>query len=187
MKTIKRIILSIIVIIALALYAVFFLYKPPTDKFPDKTYINKVDVSGLTVKQAKKKMTEDWNSRSFSFNYKGEAGEVPMKDLKFKIPIEPVLKSPDLYHKIRILLGQENRYQVKMWPDSSEEFLVQIADLPMCSTEGKVPTKDAYVDLSDFEFRIVKEKIGTEVDPHVVMNIARCKIADGEFLAGSRK
>ena len=183
MKTIKRIILSIIVIIALALYAVYFLYTPSADKFPDKTSINGIDVSGLSLKQAEKKMAEDWNSKSFSFNYKGETGEVPMKDLTFDIPIEPILKSPDLYHKFRILLGRENSYKVQMWPDKSEEFLVQIADLPMCSTEGKIPTKDAYVDLSDFEFRIVKEKIGTEVDPHVVMNIARCKIADGEFFA----
>ena len=59
MKTIKRIILSIIVIIALALYAVYFLYTPSADKFPDKTSINGIDVSGLSLKQAEKKMAED--------------------------------------------------------------------------------------------------------------------------------
>ena len=59
MKTIKKIILSIIVIIALALYAVYFLYTPSTNKFPDKTSINGIDVSGLSLKQAEKKMAED--------------------------------------------------------------------------------------------------------------------------------
>lgn len=179
LKRIRKIIIIIIVAVTAVLSAVYFLYTPPQDKFPAKTVVNGVDVSGLSVKQAEKKLTKEWRGKEFTFVWQGKNYKVPMSPLKFDMDLGPVLKTPDLYHKIRILLGLGNDYKVQMWPDKSDGFRDEIAALPFCDNTDKEPTTDAYVDLRDFEFRTVREKIGTEVDPYIILNIARSKIAAG--------
>ena len=179
----KRAFIIAIGIVALFLAGVGFLYHPPTDKFPANTVVNGTDVSGLSIKEAEKKVSAGISSRSFGFSYKGEVYTVPLDSLTFDLTLGSLLESPDLYQKVRFLVGAGNTYEVAMWPDDSEAFLAEIAKLPLCDNSGKEPTTDAYVDLSDFEFRVVEEKTGTEVDPRIIKNIAYSGIAGGNFSA----
>lgn len=179
----KKVIAIVIGIIALFLAGVAFLYQPPKDKFPANTTVNGTDVSGLSIGDAEKKVSESLTGKDFVFEYKGKSYKVPMSSLTFDMAFETVLAEPDLYQKLRFLVGAGNSYEVSMWPDDSEEFLAQIAKLPICDKSGKESTTDAYVDLSDFDFRVVKEKVGNEIDPRIIKNIAYSRIANGSLSA----
>ena len=48
---------------------VYFLYQPPADRFPATTRINNIDVTGLTIDEAEKKITESRTNRDFQFIY----------------------------------------------------------------------------------------------------------------------
>ena len=183
----KRVIFILFGIIVLFFAGVYLLYQPAIDKFPASTRLNGIDVSGLTVEEAEDKVTEKWNSKDFTFAYKGEFYPLSLSSLTFDVPAEEILPSLTRLEKFKYFLNLlhipnvENRFTVPVKPNESDEFSSQIAALPFCDNKDKEKTQDAYVDLSDFEFRTVEEKIGTEVDPVSVKNIAFANIEKGSF------
>ena len=179
----KKFIALLLLAVVLFFGGVYFLYQPPADRFPAKTRINNIDVTGLTIEEAEKKITESRTNRDFQFIYNKALFPVAMKTLKFDINAGSILKSLTYYEKLRYFLHMENRFEVPIKPAESEEFLQEIEKLPFCDNTGKEKTTDAYVDLSDFEFRTVKEKIGTEVDPKRVRDIAYENITNGNYAA----
>lgn len=181
----KRAIIILIVLIVGIGASVFaadkYLYKVTLDKFPAYTRINGVDVSDMTVEEAGAKVSESYSSRNFSFGYKGKFYNVPMESLKYDFDLEPVMSEMSLIEQIISLLHLNYNHKVAMIPKESGEFLSQIAALEFCDNTDKEATVDAYVDLTDFDFNVVEEKIGTEVDPDQVENIAFSNIACGRF------
>ena len=92
----KRAFIIVIGIAALFLAGVEFLYHPPVDKFPARTVVNGTDVSGLSIKEAEKKVSAGISSRNFEFSYKGEVYTVPLDSLTFDLTLGSLLESPDL-------------------------------------------------------------------------------------------
>ena len=183
-KKVLLILLSVVIVITGAIFgAAYYLYGRDPDVLLPYTKINGIDVSGLTAKEAEDKLSEDVRGKSFCFVYGNSSYTVPMSSLDFDHSVEPVLKSRKFYDPVRSLFRIEKAYQIPMNPASSEEFLTEIKNLALCNNEGKAPTKDAYVDLSDFEFRTVKEEIGTQVDPERVRDIALSCISEGTHVA----
>ena len=180
----KRIIFIIVGLVAVFFAGVYLLYQPQEDVFPETTVINGIDVSGMKIEDAEKKLSDSRADRDFSFVYKGKSYSVPMDSLKFDMS-EADSIMPGLSHleKFRYFLHLENDFEIRMPPEDTGEFLRQVSELAFCDNEGKEKSKDAYVDLSDFEFRVVKEEVGTEVDPEAVRDIALSHIGKGVFEA----
>lgn len=65
MKFKKKYLLIFIAIIFICFYFVFSNFKYESNVFPDGISINGVDCSGLTVKEAEKKITKEWNNKEF--------------------------------------------------------------------------------------------------------------------------
>lgn len=177
----KRVIFIIFGIIVLFFAGVYLLYQPSEEFFPKQTVINGVDVSDLKIADAEKKLADTWSGHDFDFRYKGEVYKVPMNSITYDLSLNSIIPALTHYEKFRAFFRRENRFTVPMIPQESEEFLALIADLPFCDNTGKEKTQDAYIDLSDFEFRIVEEKIGTEVDPANIRDIAYKDIENGIF------
>lgn len=181
----KRIfsITALLIAAILLFMAVYYLNEAVPAKFPAHTIINDIDVSELSLEDAEKKLSEDRSSREFTFDYKGDDYKVSTDSLTFDFSLKPIINETGIIEQVRSLLGIDKTYTVQMQPEESEEFLGDIEELPFCDNKGKEKTTDAYVDLSDFEFKVVKEKIGTEIDPENIRNIAYEKIKDGVFEA----
>jgi len=184
---VKRVLGTIIgILIGLAAVAgagIYFLYDPEPEVFPPYTKINNVDVAGLTPDQASAKIAETMSEKPFSFEYEGKYYGVSKESLSYDIPADTVLSKIKLLEQIKSLLHIENTYEIKVTPEENEEFLEQIKKLSFCNNSRKSPSVDAYVDLSDFEFRTVKEVVGNEIDPELVMGIAFKSISEGKSSA----
>ena len=140
------------------------------DKYHDGTVINGVDVSGMTVDEAKDALTEEWNTHSIVIN-DTEGKEIgQIKDFGFKYDIddqlEDAMKPGAERALLRFIKREGAEFTVKMDPArNSESFKKQFDSLPIIADAvGDKPSKNAYIDKSDTEFRIVKEVIGNSVD-----------------------
>ena len=140
------------------------------DKYHDGTVINGVDVSGMTVDEAEDALTEEWNTHSIVIN-DTEGKEIgQIKDFGFKYDIddqlEDAMKPGAERALLRFIKREGAEFTVKMDPaGNSESFKKQFDSLPIIADAvGDKPSKNAYIDKSDTEFRIVKEVIGNSVD-----------------------
>ena len=156
------------------------------DKFHQGTVINGIDVSGMDIDEAKDALTKEWNTHSISIFDEGgsEIGEI--KDLGFEYRIDDQLMNVMRPGAEKALLRFRKRegaeFTVKMDPKkTSESFKKQFHDLSIVqNAEGDVPSKNAYIDKSDTEFRIVKEVIGNSVDLTMLRRALFDSISRGE-------
>ncbi len=182
-KFLLILLVSIIIIAGLTYGTAWYLYGRNPERMLPYTSINGINVSGLTAAEAERKLSGYVRGRPFTFKYDNDIYTVPMDSLDFDYSVRSVLESRTYIDPVRSLLRIEKEYKIPMNPAASEEFLAEISKLPLCDNRGKVPTEDAYVDLSDFQFRTVEEKIGTEVDPTRIRDIALSNITKGIFTA----
>ena len=182
-KIVIALLISIIVITGLTFGAAWFMYGRNPDVFLPYTRINGIYVAGLTASEAEEKLSQSVKDRNFRFIYEDRSYSVSMKSLNFDHSAEPALESRTIIDPVRSLFRIRKDYKIPMNPVSSDEFLDDIKALPFCDNKGKEKTRDAYVDLSDTSFRVVKEQIGTEVDPERVRDIAFAKISDCQYTA----
>ncbi|MBQ6314355.1 MAG: L,D-transpeptidase family protein [Mogibacterium sp.] len=182
-KFLAILLITLIVVAGAAFGAAYYLYGRTPDKFVPYTYINGMDVSGLTAEEAENLLNENVRGKEFKFIYGNQAYTVPMNNVEFDYSVASTLESASIIDPLRGLLRIKKEYKVAMTPAGSESFLAEIAALPICNNEGKTPPQDAYVDLSNYAFRTVREQVGTEVDPARVMDVAFKNIADGSYTA----
>lgn len=179
----KKIIIPIVIVLCLAggSFAVWNVLEANVfskDRFPQKTFINDVECSGMTTEQAKETLVKEWNSRRFYFTSKDKTlGSVG--GMKFTYDIDDSLKE----------LKKSNFFKT-----ASNYFFHSDFDVDMDMTVKKVnkgfkkklkkeaylkedkitKTRDAYVDLSTADFRIVPEVYGNNTD----YNALSAKIAE---------
>ena len=155
------------------------------DTYPNGTTINNVDVSGMTVNEAEDALTKEWNTRSITFfdSSSREIGEITKFDFDYDIDeqLEHAL-SPGAEKAIsRFFKKDKEDIHVTMTPEKSTKlFDRQFNDLSIVkSAKGDKPSKNAYIDKSDTEFRIVKEVIGNSVDTRLLKKAVLKSIAEG--------
>lgn len=156
------------------------------DTYPNGTTINNVDVSGMTLDEAEDALTKEWNTHSITFfnSSSREIGEISKFDFEYDIDeqLEHAL-SPGAEKAIpRFFEKDKEDIRVIMNPEESTElFDSQFNDLSIVkSAKGDRPSKNAYIDKSDTEFRIVKEVIGNSVDTKLLKKAVFKSIAEGE-------
>ena len=140
------------------------------DTYHAGTTINGVDVSGMTAEEAKAALTKEWNRHSITITDTDGRKIGKIKDFDFKYDIddqlEAAMKPGAEKALIRFIRREGAEYTVKMEPaGNSRSFMKQFNSLPIIADAvGDKPSKNAYIDKSDTEFRIVKEVIGNSVD-----------------------
>ena len=156
------------------------------DIYPAGTTLNGVDVSGMDLEEARQALTDDWNTHSISIFdvYGKEIGE--LRDFDFQYDIDEQLEhalSPGAEAALKRLVQKEKPdISVRMDPaGNTDNFKKQFSDLSIVKkAKGNKPSKNAYIDKSDTEFRIVKEVIGNSVDTKLLRKAIFNAIAEGD-------
>jgi len=153
--------------------------------FPENTYINNVDCSGLTVDEAGVKLTDEWNSRSFLIRDDGRT-IASIDDLDFKYDIHDKLEKAIVHEAIDPLFTQTIRprdgitLKMKISSESSS-FRKQFDSLSILRQSNVKKTKNAYVDMSDTSFKIVPEVYGNDIDKDLLEDTIISDIENNEF------
>ena len=156
------------------------------DRYPDHTVINGVDVSGMDIKEAKKALTKEWNKRSIDItDTNGKTiGSINKFDFRYRIrnQLEAILHPGAEKAISRFVTRDHSESVVRMTPiTTTKSFQKQFEELEMVKNYiGDKPSKNAYIDKSDTEFRIVKEVIGNSVDTKMLRKAIFEAIARGE-------
>lgn len=171
-KTLIVIAAVIVLVIAGSAAAVYGYTKTDSfnsDRLPDNIIINNVNCSGLTYKEAKKKLTESWNSRKVVVVGSLDEEIATFTDFGCEYDLDKQLKSlkesnlikSAINHYIKTPLSVSIAMKIKT---PGEEFENEVKNADFLAGSGLTESEDAYVDLDDPDFNIVKEVYGTKPD-----------------------
>jgi lipoprotein-anchoring transpeptidase ErfK/SrfK len=155
------------------------------DEYPSGIKINGVDVSGLTTKQAYEKITDEWSKKTIKVKDTTDNSSITVKNTGFTYDIEQELEEilhPGYFRAIgRKLSGGGKNYTIAMTPVKlTKSFKSQINQLACIKDTGRKKTKDAYVNMSTTDFKIVKEVYGTNIDKTKLYNAVAKAMALGK-------
>jgi hypothetical protein len=145
------------------------------DKFISGSTINSIDVSGLTAKQAEGKLIKTWKSKTLTIKQDGEeVGSFSKINFNYNISddVEKVLH-PGFPQTVRRTFKKEERqYKIKALPTAStEKFNKQFKDLSIVKNHKTTKKeKNAYVDLSTRDFKVVPEVYGDRLNETKLKN-----------------
>lgn len=139
--------------------------------FPSFSSINGISVSGLTAKEAEAKLTDAWNKESFTVQENGtNVKTISLSKLDLNYKIDSEVKDalhPSFTEGLKNAFFHSSRswkINRKCSPEGTA-FDNMIDSLPVIKNgQGTVKTEDAYVDLSNTYFRIVKEVYGDSIN-----------------------
>lgn len=169
----KKIIIPIVIVLFLAGggYALWTSLEAnvfSTNQFAQNTKINGIDCSGLTIEKAKDKLIKAWNKKTFTFKSKDSTlGSI--SDFKFTYDIDDSLATLKKDHFFSAALnhyfGTDFDVQLNMTvKEVSKSFKREIKKADYLKEKNPKKTKDAYIDLSTEDFKIVPEVYGTNMD-----------------------
>ncbi|MCQ4636364.1 L,D-transpeptidase/peptidoglycan binding protein [Anaerovorax odorimutans] len=186
----KKILIPLIIVLCLAgggfaVWKVLDANVFSVDVLPQKTTINTIDCSGLTTEQAKEKLIKEWNSKTFNFTADGKTlGSI--SDLHFDYGIDDAMANVKKDHFFSAALN----YFFKADFDASVDMTVKkvnkafktdLKNADYLKEKDPVETKDAYVDLSSEDFKIVPEVYGNNIDYDVLLKKITDLIAKNTF------
>lgn len=190
MKKFAIIITVIFVLIAAALAGAAFSYSNTacyqTEKFPAGTSINGVDCSGLSYEQAEKVLSKAWNKKHLVVTAENKNKNTIFTDFGYEYDLKDQLKSAKrsniLAASLNHYLGAPLNISMPMTVAKyDKEFKKEVTSSSCFNVKDSFPSSDAYVDMSDPDFNIVSEIIGTEPDPDAVFEDITAHIEDGKF------
>lgn len=159
-------------------------YAYTSTHFPRHTWINHVDCSGLTCHQAKQKLTEVWNRKTYKIERNGTViGTIGAFDYSYEIDQQlQNLMGTGIFKALRNQFSDKHQYRtVKMTPKTTKSFDRQIRSMSFLYRPYTVKTKNAYVDLNHKAMNIVKEVRGNNIDPDRFTRKIKHDIAKGRF------
>lgn len=159
-------------------------YEYMATHFGDNTYINGADCSGLTAEEAKAKLTDKWDSRVFKVVENGKTiGKLKCRDCTYDIDSQlNELLSSNLFRPLANHTGSKDKnFKVSMKIVTSKKFQKQIDAMHFLDRKYKVKTKNAYVDMNNKQFKIVKEVQGDNIDESIFVAAVKKDIARGDF------
>lgn len=181
----KLIIIGIIVLIAACGFGAYRymdtkIYK--SDQFFKNTYINDVDCSGLTYKEAEAKLTKTWNKKTYQFKEKEKVVD-KIKNLNFDYDIEKALKNAKGTNFIGVAasyyFGTKLEIKIPMTVSKiSKRLMKHLKTAPAFQQKNPLMTKDAYIDLESKDFSIIPEVYGRNLDHRMLAEAVATDVAD---------
>lgn len=148
------------------------------------TFINGLDCSGLTKDEAVKKLTDEWDSKTFKVVRKGKTvAKFPLKGIKYDIDDKVQKLIGDGFYEVlkNHASSKKKDHTISMKIADSKSFDKKVMKDKFLKIPYKVKTKDAYIDMRDTSFKIVPEVYGDNVDKEKVSKKIDKNIAKGEF------
>lgn len=174
MRKFFKTIFAIILIIILAAVITTFIYSrsdecSSTDTIPEKFTINGYDCSDLTIAEAEKKLTESWNRRHIAVIGELNKELADFTDFGCTYDISQTLMDIKSNHPVKAAFNHYFHMPVSIdiympVKDYSADFKREVVSSDFLNTPGEIKSKNAYVDLSDPDFNIVKEVYGSKPD-----------------------
>lgn len=173
------------VLVVLGIWQVNKINQYSSKYFLDHTLINGIDCSQMTIDEAETVLSEEWNRHDFEIKADGKT-LATIENLDLTYDIEPSLKkamNQPLYRRVwRYITKGQERVTIKMEASSATAAMErQIASMKFLDRKYKVKTKDAYVDLTNWNLPIVKEVQGDNTDKEKFKERILKLIAKGEF------
>jgi len=198
MKKFAVTIAIIVVLMIAAISALVLTYSKSApaapEAFPENTTVNGIDCSGLTYEQAETKLTKYWNSRHIEVTCSLNVRSDSFTDFGYKYDLAESLEN---VNGTKIISAALNHYfnttyklKVPMTVASyDKEFKKEVLASPVFKIENVTETADAYVDLSDPDFPIVKHVFGNNPDMDRVFEDLTDSISEGDinFVFDERK
>ncbi|HPR24691.1 MAG TPA: peptidoglycan binding domain-containing protein, partial [Bacillota bacterium] len=156
-----------------------------SENFPKNTFINGIDCSGLDLEEAEKVLIEEWESREFVIMQDNEEiGNI--KNFGFEYDIEDPLNEALLHSAINPLYTntikpQNNLFVPMNISRISDSFKKQFNKLKVLHQKSVTKTENAYVDMSDNDFDIVKEVYGNNIDKDLFFDTIISDIENNVF------
>lgn len=186
----KKLLIILIILIALCVGA-FGCWKYldstvySSNTFADKTYINGVNCSNMTIVQAKKALSNAWNRKTFTFRKDGKVIEtVNGFDLEYDIDEQlKTLKRNDLLGAaVNYHFGTKFEASVSMTAkEPTEKLIKELRNSPAFEKKVTRKTRNAYVNLKSETFEIVQEVYGDNIDFTALAQGVLDLIEDGTF------
>lgn len=186
----KILIPIIIVLICLACggYAVWHSLESSVfaaDEFADNVTINGVDCSGLTKKQAEKKLVQEWNSKKFHFEEsKKEIGSIDNLDFTYDLQpgLDKIMREHPLASALNHFFNADFDVSMEMPVKKvNKSFSKELKNADYLKEDKIRETKDAFVDISSGDFKIVPEVQGNNIDYDVLTDAITDLVAAGTF------
>ena len=157
-----------------------------SETVPENITINGVDCSGLSYEDTVKKLTDEWNSRTFTIQGMLDENLGTFTDLGCKYDIKKQIRD---IKKNNTLSAALNHYlhlpfhaKVAMKVDRlGKDFKKDVIDSQFITVGGRTESTDAYVDINDPDFAIVPEVFGTKPDTKKLLNNIKKSISMNEF------
>jgi len=135
--------------------------------YPENTTINGVSCSDLTVQEASAKLSKVWNKKTLVLkNGEGETiGRIKNLDLSYDIEdgLTKVMQQSILSPSIKRAIKKGDDLTVPMTAKGTKNFEKQIRRMKFLKRSYTTKTKNAYVDMSNTDFNIVKEVYGDNI------------------------
>ena len=190
LATMKKILIPIIIVLCLAGggYALWHTLQAnvfSTDQLPSNSIINGVDCSDLSPEQAAEKLAEEWNSLTFSFT-KDNSTLGTIDNLNFTYDIETSLKTIKEDHfvsaALKYLFKRDFKADLSMKVEKvNKGFRKSLRQADYLQEKPVTKTKDASIDLSTNEFKIIPEVYGNNIDYDKLTEKISSLIAQGQF------
>lgn len=174
-----------IMILAVGGWKLFDIYKYARVHVPKNTTVNGVDCSGLSIDEAKMKLTDEWNSRDFVIKNEGnEIGKISGITYEYDIDkaLEKVTNIGTIKTVWRYIRGKKHSYNFDMKiKETPKELTRAIGKFKFLDVKYKTKTRNAYVDLSNHDFKIVREVYGDNIDKTRFIDKVKEEIGKGDF------
>lgn len=194
MKKIKKLlyllIALIIAVIIIGLSYSYYSYRSfinNNDTFPENTTINLVDCSNCTPTKSVTILTDAWNKKHIDiYENSKPIGSINNFELNYNIKNEIFsLLHPDFKDfMFKYFLKSKLVFNINMNPEGiSDSIEAQTKEMPFAnSIPGNfTPNNNAYIDTSTFDYKIVKEEYGDEIDHSKFNDAILESISKGEF------
>ncbi len=175
-----------VAVLVLGIVSFSRVYVYGTAHYPEGTTINGVSCSDLTVDQASAKLTKVWNGKTFEFTNKNGKVLGEIEDFGFTYNITSSLKKvmiqSILNPSVRNAIKDDKNLTVKMTvAGTTKAFNKEVKGLGFVSKNYTVKTKNAYVDMSNTDFKIVKEVYGDNISMKRLKGKILNDIEDGDW------
>jgi len=181
------IVISCIVCIVLAVLVCQYVrvYVNDSARFPEGETVNGVNCSDCNVSSSVRKITDEWNSRTYVINQNGrKIGR--LTDLGLSYDIESKIKN-EMYlrniNPVAVLSSSvEKNLKIPMKVKKSSKSLDEAVDgLAFLDRTYKVKTANAYVEKEDTKFTVIKEVYGDNIDKNAFKKAVISDISKGDF------
>lgn len=174
-----------VLILAFGVFKFTEMYAYSASHFPQNTTINGIDCSGLTKEETVTKLSDQWNKKSLEVKEGDQVmGTLSGFDFTYDIEkqvdeiMEPGILQPQLKKAVKSREPLKVQMNVK---EATPTFLKQVEGLGFLDATYTTETKNAYVDKSNTDFKIVKEVYGDNIDKDRFTKEMLKNIADGQF------